>query len=114
MGIDAQCVKAASEINENRTVATAARKIQNINLMPGPSRIWMILVRRCECPNLDSPTAARKTREGLAIRQIKTAPEAVRSWRDNSPCLGRVIALAALVRASGGLRRQYRSFNQAI
>ena len=37
MGIDAQCVKAASEINENRTVATAARKIQNINLMPGPS-----------------------------------------------------------------------------
>ena len=37
MGIDAQCVKAASEINENRTVATAAKKIQNINLMPGPS-----------------------------------------------------------------------------
>jgi hypothetical protein len=37
MGIAAQCVKIASEINENRIVATAARKIQNINLMPGPS-----------------------------------------------------------------------------
>jgi hypothetical protein len=32
-----RAVKAASEINESRTVATAARKIQNINLMPGPS-----------------------------------------------------------------------------
>jgi hypothetical protein len=37
MGINAQCVKAASETNENSTVATAARKIQNINLMSGPS-----------------------------------------------------------------------------
>jgi len=43
MGIDAQCVKAASEINENRTVATAARKIKNINLMPDPPDM--------ECPN---------------------------------------------------------------
>jgi hypothetical protein len=41
MGIDAQCVKAASEINEKRMVASAARKIKNINLMPGPSGYGM-------------------------------------------------------------------------
>jgi hypothetical protein len=78
-GIDAQCVKTASELNENRTVATAARKIRTL-------RIWSALFRRCECPNLDSSNGrAKAARVGLAIRPIKTARRQSRlkleSWR---------------------------------
>jgi hypothetical protein len=60
MGIATQCVKTASEINENRTVATAARKIQNINLMPGPSGYGVPWFVDASVLIWTAPTAARK------------------------------------------------------
>ena len=54
--------------------------------------------------NLEWPNSAGTPWSVRAIgnRQIKTAPEAVSFCSTGeSPCLGRVIALAALVRASG-------------
>jgi hypothetical protein len=59
MGIYVQCVNIASEINEKRIVATAARKIKNINLMPGPGRAKAARERfaigRTRCASVEVP-----------------------------------------------------------